>query len=494
MFQALFSQTQERALGAEACTRATMLPIVLTVLVLAHLIEADKVCYPRLGCFTNEPPWGGTDERPFKKLPWSSEDINIRFLLWTMKDTTNFQEITGTNPSSIESSHFDVTRKTRFIIHGFIDKGEEGWLSDMCKAMFKVENVNCICVDWKGGSRTLYSQAVSNIRVVGAEVAYLIGVFESQFNYSRSNIHVIGHSLGSHVAGEVGKRYAGLARITGLDPASPFFKDTPLEVRLDPSDAKFVDIIHSNAAPLFPYVGFGLLEPTGHIDFYPNGGKFMPGCDKNIISTIIDLEGIWEGTRDFAACHHLRSYKYYSESITTKKGFIGFPCDNYEDFSAGSCSSCASEGCPLMGHFADIYPFTNGVAQPKFYLNTGDAKPFSRWRHMVAVKITTTSNVNGFFNVALYGSNSNTRQYQITKSYLQSGKTYIGYIDVEVDVEEITKVKFLWNNSVINIFRPKVGAETITVIRRSDNKTFKFCGSGTVREDVLQTLLPCPGF
>uniref|UniRef100_A0A4W3K2L0 Triacylglycerol lipase n=1 Tax=Callorhinchus milii TaxID=7868 RepID=A0A4W3K2L0_CALMI len=415
-----------------------MLPIVLTVLVLAHLIEADKVCYPRLGCFTNEPPWGGTDERPFKKLPWSSEDINIRFLLWTMKDTTNFQEITGTNPSSIESSHFDVTRKTRFIIHGFIDKGEEGWLSDMCKAMFKVENVNCICVDWKGGSRTLYSQAVSNIRVVGAEVAYLIGVFESQFNYSRSNIHVIGHSLGSHVAGEVGKRYAGLARITGLDPASPFFKDTPLEVRLDPSDAKFVDIIHSNAAPLFPYVG--------------------KVCYWRLLSP-------------------LRSY-----------------CLILAAFLIGSCSSCASEGCPLMGHFADIYPFTNGVAQPKFYLNTGDAKPFSRWRHMVAVKITTTSNVNGFFNVALYGSNSNTRQYQITKSYLQSGKTYIGYIDVEVDVEEITKVKFLWNNSVINIFRPKVGAETITVIRWSDNKTFKFCGSGTVREDVLQTLLPCPGF
>lgn len=26
-----------------------------------------------------------------------------------------------------------MDRKTRFIIHGFIDKGEESWLKDMCK-------------------------------------------------------------------------------------------------------------------------------------------------------------------------------------------------------------------------------------------------------------------------------------------------------------------------------------------------------------------------
>lgn len=40
--------------------------------------------------------------------------------------------------------------------------------------MFQVEQVNCICVDWKDGSRTLYTQAVHNIRVVGAEIAYFL--------------------------------------------------------------------------------------------------------------------------------------------------------------------------------------------------------------------------------------------------------------------------------------------------------------------------------
>lgn len=37
----------------------------------------------------------------------------------------------------------------------------------------------------------------------------------------------------------------------GLDPAGPLFQYTPTMVRLDPSDAKFVDIIHTHAGHLF---------------------------------------------------------------------------------------------------------------------------------------------------------------------------------------------------------------------------------------------------
>lgn len=42
----------------------------------------------------------------------------------------------------------------------------------------------------------------------------------------------------------------------GLDPAGPYFEGFPPEVRLDPSDAEFVDIIHTNAAH-FPAAGKG---------------------------------------------------------------------------------------------------------------------------------------------------------------------------------------------------------------------------------------------
>ena len=37
---------------------------------------------------------------------------------------------------------------------------------------------------------------------------------------------------------------------SGLDPADPYFQYTPTSVRLDPSDATFVDVMHTNGASI----------------------------------------------------------------------------------------------------------------------------------------------------------------------------------------------------------------------------------------------------
>ena len=64
---------------------------------------------------------------------------------------------------------------------------------------------------------------------------------------------------------------------TGLDPAGPSFDGTEASVRLDETDAVYVDAIHTNGDPLLSF-GFGSLEQAGHADFYPNAGNNQPGC------------------------------------------------------------------------------------------------------------------------------------------------------------------------------------------------------------------------
>ena len=64
--------------------------------------------------------------------------------------------------------------------------------------------------------------------------------------------------------------------VPGLDPAGPLFWDSP-KIRLDKSDAGFVDVIHTCAG----YMGYK--DPIGHADFYPNGGTWVqPGCGLDI--------------------------------------------------------------------------------------------------------------------------------------------------------------------------------------------------------------------
>nr|DBA14847.1 TPA: hypothetical protein GDO54_004125 [Pyxicephalus adspersus] len=454
-------------------------------------VKGAEVCYNRLGCFNDLKPWAGTLERPSAKLPWAPEKINTRFLLYTRSNQNSYQLISAINPSTISSSNFRTSRKTRFVIHGFTDSGESTWLSDICRKLFTIEDVNCIAVDWSGGSRTAYSQASNNIRVVGAEIAYFVDILSKNFGYSPANVHLIGHSLGAHTAGEAGKRKRGIARITGLDPAEPYFQGTPIEVRLDPSDAAFVDVIHTDAAPMIPNIGLGMSQVVGHLDFFPNGGEEMPGCSKNALSQIVDLDGIWQGTRDFVACNHLRSYKYYTESILKRDGFVGYPSSTYSVFSSGTGFPCPSGGCPLMGHYADSYKGITSSSQ-RFYLNTGDqTNSFARWRYKVTVLISGSLNVEGYFRVSLYGVNGNTRQYQIYKGYINTSKSYTTFIDVETNVGTLTNVKFVWNNNLINPLLPSLGASSIVVQDGRDGRSYKFCGSGTVREEILQTLSPC---
>lgn len=64
----------------------------------------------------------------------------------------------------------------------------------------------------------------------------------------------------------------------GLDPAGPSFEHADDQSTLSRDDGQFVDVLHTNTRGS-PDRSIGIQRPVGHIDIYPNGGTFQPGCD-----------------------------------------------------------------------------------------------------------------------------------------------------------------------------------------------------------------------
>ena len=81
--------------------------------------------------------------------------------------------------------------------------------------------MNVICVDWSAGAADPnYVRAAVNTRLVGRQVALLIKSINESFGQNiNSRTHIVGFSLGAHVAGFTGSHLKGngktLSRITG---------------------------------------------------------------------------------------------------------------------------------------------------------------------------------------------------------------------------------------------------------------------------------------
>nr|XP_056706439.1 pancreatic lipase-related protein 2-like [Euleptes europaea] len=462
----------------------------------AGIPGANEVCYEKIGCFSDKPPWSGIPGRQLLGLPQSPESINISFSLFTKESGNTSQKISADNTSTIETSYFSPSRKTAFVIHGFSSTGRYGWVVEICLLLAEVENINCIAVDWEDGAKGTYFTAASNTRVLGAMIAYLIKTIMKIFNCSLK-VHLIGHSLGAHAAGEAGRRHRGDAkkipgidRITGLDPAALCFEGMPTKVRLDPSDAEFVDIIHSNAGDSL-IIGLGIINTTGDMDFYPNGGTNMPGCNDLIKSKEEDeLKTYPQVTRAVGICDHSRSHMYFKYSILCPDGFLGYPCESYHSFKEGKCFPCPKGGCPMMGYYADrFYDKLKKGDTAKYFLETGPVEPFCSWRYNISVKLSGSA--RGDINIFLRGKEGKTKQYQIADGYLWHGRIYSKLIDTEINPANVTRIEFLWYKRFFTLCWAKLGAEKMTLTRGQDGHESHFCGNERVKYGVLQTLTPC---
>ncbi|GIY64939.1 pancreatic lipase-related protein 2 [Caerostris extrusa] len=249
----------------------------------------------------------------------------------------------------------------------------------------------------------------------------------------------------------------------------------PTSVRLDPSDASFVDVIHSDAASKIRFIGFGMNQLVGHVDFFPNNGRKQPGCTKEKFLTFI-TEGLKEGLRRFGSCNHQRSLDFFHHSINYRKVVpVGYQCSSWEEFLDGKCSECGKDmkQCAIMGIRADEYkPYKGKGTQTAFFLQTSGKAPYWQYHYQISVKLYkfgSSQDTAGKIDVTLFGSKADQLFHLQDKAVdLIHGSRYQYLVTTDKDLGEIKSVSMVWTLQTLNplkiIFKPSLYVEYITVV------------------------------
>ncbi|XP_061569371.1 lipase member H [Cololabis saira] len=296
--------------------------------------------------------------------------LYVRLLLYTRDNIDCGRELQHQRLS--EQPLLDLRRPTAFVIHGYRPTGAPPiWIDHIVQLLAEQQDLNVIVVDWNRGAANFnYFTAVTYTREAAQNLTGFLLTMQEE-GASLSSVHLIGVSLGAHLAGFVGARLKGrIGRITGLDPAGPMFTSATPEERLDPSDAMFVDVLHTDMD------SFGLRGAHGHVDFYANGGADQPGCPKTIFAG-----------KSYFVCDHQRSVFLYLCALNRTCTLTGYPCPSYSHFLDGRCLQCEAfkpASCPVLGY--DLGPWRDALlrlGQTKVFFSTTATPPYKKLSYRV---------------------------------------------------------------------------------------------------------------
>ncbi|XP_059895414.1 phospholipase A1 member A isoform X2 [Gadus macrocephalus] len=277
-----------------------------------------------------------------------------------------------------QATPFNCSRTTKLIVHGYRAMGSRpSWVEELARALLRAEDSNVLVVDWVFGASFAYNLVLENYKEVAVQVSTLINKLQDQ-GCKLESFHLIGVSLGAHVAGFIGTIFQGkIGRITGLDPAGPMFKKANLFDRLDPSDALFVEAIHTDS----DY--FGISIPVGHVDFFLNGGMDQVGCTRSNFDSVL----VYFPVYGYVICDHMRALYVYISVLNGSCPLTGIPCSDYEEFLQGRCLSCNGP-CPTIG----LLKNSGMTAAPlpteqKFFLLTTSEPPYCANQVLLEVRV-----------------------------------------------------------------------------------------------------------
>ncbi|KAJ1531572.1 hypothetical protein ONE63_000244 [Megalurothrips usitatus] len=453
-----------------------------------------SVCYPEVGCFQDSGPFGYLD-----MLPSPPEEVDTHFLLYSRRNRGDVPllDVPFSNLSTVwadAARRFNASSPTKVIVHGFGSSCSHVWVYEMRSALMAVEDCNVICVDWeRGATIPNYVRAAANTRMVGKQVALLLAGLQKHAGLPVHRVHVIGFSLGAHVAGFAGAELKNLSRITGLDPAGPLFESQDPRARLDATDANFVDVIHSNGENLI-LGGLGTRQPLGHVDFYPNGGRMQKGCANLFVGAVSDI--LWSASENEARslCNHRRAYKFFTDSVSPRCHFPAAACDSYDSFLQGRCFPCdpPSRPCGNMGYYAD-----RALARGPLYLVTRDEEPFCA--HQYHVRVESSPSVlpvvsYGRIQITLIGDSDFNETFTLTQKddeQLQVGGSLSRMVVPHPVMQEPRGVQLLYTaySGWISSGLARWSIDKVT-LSDSFGKSSSVCKKDLVLESGVPVLLP----
>lgn len=217
-------------------------------------------------------------KKPISRITKQDLRKMVSFQLYRQHSQREPKQITyNTHYDSI--ADFNPKINVKFIIHGWKSNSNTEAILNIKNAYLSTGDFNIFTVNWEEiAKNNYYFSSAEQTKDVGGAIAEMIDELVNRGS-DLSRIHIIGHSLGAHIAGFAGKFISSgkVGRITGLDPARLGFQlyfDPKGERRLNKSDAQFVDVIHTDIGLV------GYVAPLGHVDFYPNrGSPPQPGCE-----------------------------------------------------------------------------------------------------------------------------------------------------------------------------------------------------------------------
>uniref|UniRef100_A0A8C1A6Q4 PLAT domain-containing protein n=1 Tax=Cyprinus carpio carpio TaxID=630221 RepID=A0A8C1A6Q4_CYPCA len=323
--------------------------------------------------------------------------------------------------NTLSSCNFKNTSKTFLVIHGWTVSGLfESWVEKL---------VN------------YYVVAAKNTKMVGQEIGLFIDWLESA-NVPLEKLHLLGYSLGAHVAGFAGS----------LDPAGPNFEGVHAHRRLSPDYAHFVEVLHTFTQGSLG-LSIGIEQPVGHVDIYPNGGSFQPGCNLRGALEKIASYGIL-ALNNAIRCEHERSVHLFIDSLLNEgEASRAYSCGSNDMFNCGMCLQCHKNRCNTVGYDASKVRKARSI---KMFTKTRGSMRFRVFHYQLKINFLGKLNqlaMEPTLTVSLYGTNGEAEK-------ITANKTYSFLVVTEKDIGDLLMLKFKLKESTSSLLSLVRAGET----------------------------------